>query len=115
MSITSVIIALQAGEEPRKKERIKTMQLNISGKKVKVTGYTAALERIARNVIPCTKVAVYLDTAGRKLETVVVSNTAVGVDPAPGDLLVGMYDSPISRTAFSTDIHLAVYYGSYPV
>ena len=92
------------------------MQLKINGKKVNVTGYTAAIERISQDAIKGTqKVAVYIDIAGRKIETVVVSNTAVGVDPAPGDLLVGMYDSPISRTAFSSDIHLAVDYGSYPV
>ena len=92
------------------------MQLKINGKKVKVTGYTAAIERISQDAIKGTqKVAVYIDIAGRKIETVVVSNAAVGVDPAPGDLLVGMYDSPISRTAFSADIHLAVDYLSYPV
>ena len=92
------------------------MQLKINGKKVKVTGYTAAIERISQDAIKGTqKVAVYIDIAGRKIETVVVSNKAVGVDPAPGDLLVGMYDSPISRTAFSKDIRLAVDYGSYPV
>lgn len=85
------------------------MQLEINGKKVKVTGYTAALERIARYATGLQKVAVYLDTSCKKLETVVVSNTAVGVDPAPGDVLVGMYDSPVSRTAFTTDIHLSVY------
>ena len=98
----------------RQVERIKTMQLYINGKKVKVTGYKDALVRIAQDAIPSLqKVAVYLDVYGKKLETVVVSNTAVGVAPAPGDLLVGMYDSPIGRAAFSTDIRLAVY-EAYP-
>ena len=85
------------------------MKIEINGKKVRLSGYTATLERIDQYAIPGTqKVAVYIDTSGRKFETVVVSKTAVGVDPAPGDLLVGMYDSQISRADFSWDIRSAL-------
>lgn len=85
------------------------MQALINGKRVNIDGYTAALERIAQDAIPGTqKVAVYLDIEGNKLETVAVSNTAVGVDPAPGDFLVGIYDFPVSRASFSWDIRSAI-------
>lgn len=85
------------------------MQALIDGKRVNIDGYTAALERIAQDAIPGTqKVAVYLDIEGNKLETVAVSNTAVGVDPAPGDYLVGLYGSPVSRASFSWDIRTAI-------
>lgn len=85
------------------------MQAVMDGKLVNISGYTDALVRIAQDAIPSLqKVAVYLDVEGKKLETVVVSKTAVGVSPAPGDYLIGMYDSPISHADFSRRIRAAI-------
>lgn len=101
--------------KPRTEYGEKTMRLKINGKNVNVTGYTAAMEIISRYATGLLKVAVYLDTAGKKFETVVMPNTSFEVDRSPEKLLVGMYDSRISRLSFSTDIYLAATYGSYPI